>query len=232
LNGAHQVPTRGRLSGPRPMRTTAAALALGGLLWLSGPVAGVTTARSLRAGARYLPAAGQHPSPMHGFVERSRGDFTAFMPPGWLMTASQSGTDITSPTGVAVASFAYATEDPGPSTDASVLAFTLRSLGFSGVHLLRQSRPYAYGASVRQVSELVGYRGGVSRHAILSVEVFNNYAQGSFGFDANLQMAPVPVWGQYKATLRLIADHIYFLGHVPPEVQPGHCGLDPSDTAC
>ena len=59
------------------------------------------------------------------------------------------------------------------------------------------------------------------------MEVFNYYADDSFGFDANLQMAQASWWAQYQSTLRLIADHIYFFGHVPAELAPGHCGLDP-----
>jgi hypothetical protein len=169
--------------------------------------------------------------PMSEWVERSRGDFTAFMPPSWLMTASQNGTDISSATGIAVASFAYATEDPAPSTDAAVLNFILQSLGFSGVRLLRQTRPYSYASSVRQVTELTGYVSGTARHAIVSVEVFNYYAEDSFGFDANLEMAQAAWWPRYKETLGLIADHIYFFGHVPAELAPGHCGLDPADTS-
>jgi hypothetical protein len=152
---------------------------------------------------------------MSGWVERSRGDFTAFMPPSWVMTASQSGTDITSPTGVAEASFAYVTQDPSPTTNAAVLSYVLRALGFSGVRVLSQSQPAAYAGSLRQVTELVGDQGGAPRHAVLTVEVFNNYAQNSFGFDTYLQMAQASSWSRYRSVLRLIVNHIYFLGHVP-----------------
>lgn len=151
---------------------------------------------------------------MSGWVERTKGDFSAFMPRPWLMTASQNGTDITSPTGVAVASFAYVTEDPGPSTDAAVLDYLLPSLGFSDVRVLHQSRPSTDAGSLRQVTELLGHQRGVEQHAVFAVEVFNNYAQDSFGFDAYSQMAPAPSWGQYQSTLQLIVNHIYFLGHL------------------
>lgn len=180
-------------------------------------------ATGLRAGVK---------SPMSGWVERSRGDFTAFMPPAWGMVASQNGTDISSPTGTAVVSFAYATEDPQAADDAQVLNYTLSALGFTGVRVVKQGAPYAYAGSERQVTELTGYQSGAARHAIISVEVFNNYAYDSFGFDANLQMAPASAWARYEPTMRLVADHIYFFGHVPAELAPGHCGLDPADQKC
>ena len=68
--------------------------------------------------------------------------------------------------------------------------------------------------SMRQVTELLGYQEGVEQHAIFAVEVFNNNADDSYGFDTYSQSAPDVSWGQYKSTLQLIVDHITFLGHV------------------
>jgi hypothetical protein len=67
---------------------------------------------------------------------------------------------------------------------------------------------------MRQATELLGYQEGVEEHAIFAVEVFNNNANNSFGFDTYSQSAPAASWGQYKSTLQLIVDHISFLGHV------------------
>jgi hypothetical protein len=154
----------------------------------------------------------QH-SPMSGWVEHTKGDFSAFMPRDWVMTASQNGTNISSPTGVAVASFAYVVEDPRPTTDAAVLDYLLRVVGFSDVTVLHQTQAAPDAGSMRQVTELLGYQEGVEQHAIFAVEVFNN-ADDSFGFDTYSQSAPAASWGQYKSTLQLIVDHIAFLGHV------------------
>jgi hypothetical protein len=192
-------------------------VALAGALCLTASGATAVTAQAAPGGAHSVAVTSrrmfvQH-SPMSGWVEHTKGDFSAFMPRDWVMTASQNGTNISSPTGVAVASFAYVVEDPRPTTDAAVLDYLLRVVGFSDVTVLHQTQAAPDAGSMRQVTELLGYQEGVEQHAIFAVEVFNN-ADDSFGFDTYSQSAPAASWGQYKSTLQLIVDHIAFLGHV------------------
>jgi hypothetical protein len=196
----------------------AVVVALAGALCLTANGAAAVTAQSAPGGAHSAAATSrltfvQH-SPMSGWVEHTKGDFSAFMPRDWVMTASQNGTNISSPTGVAVASFAYVVEDPRPTTDAAVLDYLLRVVGLSDVTVLHQTQPAADAGSMRQVTELLGHQEGMEEHAIFAVEVFNNYAEDSFGFDTYSQSAPAASWGQYKSTLQLIVDHISFLGQV------------------
>ena len=137
----------------------------------------------------------------------------------WQFVEGGNGVDVSSPTGDAVASFAYATNAPGPSTPAQLRQMLLTAMGATDVRIINQGAPFDFGGAQRQTTELTATRNGATIHVLLTVDAFNNPANG-YGIDAYLEYANANVWAQDQATLHLILAHMTFQGR-PSNVPPG-----------
>jgi hypothetical protein len=147
---------------------------------------------------------------MAGWVHRDDGKFAYFVPDDkWIGVESMSGIDISSPTGNADVSLAFAYGPLVPTTVQGVeaLAFTI----FSNVSVKTQSAIGPGPLGSRRTTEFtaVWKATGNNVHGILNADVGNQV------IDAYLIMANTGDWPQMAVTLQLIRDHITYFGRSP-----------------
>ena len=133
----------------------------------------------------------------------------------WQVVESPNSLDVSSPTGLATVSFARVSNGPAPYTLGYVrgLAFS-RAGGLRSVRVLRVGRAFTTGGGgVGQVTSFtaVRLRDRMRVRGVLTAEVFNDTATGSYGFAAYEQLAPLRSWRRWSPTLGAIQRHIVVL---------------------
>jgi hypothetical protein len=134
----------------------------------------------------------------------------------WQVVESSSGIDISSPTGLATVSFGYATNGPTAYSLVGVRRLLLSpQAGVRSVRLLSQSGTFATGGGgVGQLTTFLALRirDRATVRGVLTAQVFNNKASGSYGFAGYLRLAPAGQWNQWSQTLSTIQKRIVNLG--------------------
>lgn len=135
----------------------------------------------------------------------------------WQVVESVNGLDVSSPTGVATVSLAYATNGRTPYSLSSVAAFVLSpSGGLERARVLSHGAPYALGGSGTAediVFTAVRIRDRAVVRGRLKVEVYADSLTGAYAFAAYEQAAPSAQWRSWASTLSAVQSRITFYGH-------------------
>ena len=157
------------------------------------------------------------------WIEVRQGDFSALLPgSAWSLEASQNGADVIDRQALATVSFGYATGGPTDYTYNGVLELVVQSFDLNHIHVLRESSPLEEPDGERRIFQFTGRRDGVSADVVAAVDLYAN------NFSIRLELGAAKHWRQLQPTMDQIVQHLTFYGEEPPEVAPGHCGLDPS----
>jgi hypothetical protein len=137
--------------------------------------------------------------------------FTCWIPDRhWQVVESDNGLDISSPTGLAEVSFAYATNGPSNYGIGQIVGILLSpQAGIANARILGHGAVYRTGGGgAGQVVTFTGVRvrDRTLVRGILRVEVFGN------AFDAYEQRAPARQWAAWAPTLAAVQNHITFYG--------------------
>jgi len=143
----------------------------------------------------------------------------------WQVVESSTGLAISSPTGTATVNYADASS-PEPYSLSALPGALLTSplTGLRSVRLLSHGRTFATGGGgIGQVTDFQAFRlrDRTTVRGVLTVEVFNDYATGSYGFAAYLQGAPANQWKQWAPTLAIIQNRIVVYAHTS-QAAPAH----------
>jgi hypothetical protein len=144
---------------------------------------------------------------MANWTHRQGAHFAYFIPdPNWNAVESPNSIDISSPTGDAVATFAFAYGVAVPTTIAALEGVVLG--GYSSPQIINQSQIVAGGPGQEQTVEFTGVWNttGHQVHGIFTAGVGPQIAQ------VYLTQANVEVWAADACTLLLIRFHITYLG--------------------
>lgn len=155
-----------------------------------------------------------------GWVRGESQNFIWWVPNGkWVVSPGTQGIEISSPTGTAQVSFAYATNAPRPYTLDEVRILALSpAAGLTQVRVRKQGTAYATGAGGQgRVSEFTAVRSRDRKvvRGVLTAQVFNNYTAYSFGIAAYLRMAPANQWKKWDKTTARVQARITAMGNAP-----------------
>jgi hypothetical protein len=139
----------------------------------------------------------------------------------WVHDESANGIDITSATGVLSVGFGFSGWT-SPLTINDVAGYWIRAGALDahplqGIRIVSAGRPYKNGPALRQEFEWTGIRTdrNESVRGVFSVDVYNDAALGSYGFDVYTRTAPTGVYAQWSATLAQIQHLIFFKPRSP-----------------
>ena len=144
---------------------------------------------------------------MANWTHRQGAHFAYFVPdPNWLAVESPNSIDISSPTGDAVATFAFAYGVAVPTTIAGLEDIVW--MGYASHQIIAQSQIMAGGPGQEQTVEFTGLWNYTNHqvHGIFTAGVGSQIAQ------VYLTQANVEVWAADACTLLLIRFHITYLG--------------------
>jgi hypothetical protein len=144
---------------------------------------------------------------MANWTHRQLQHFAFFIPdPNWLSVESANSIDISSPTGDAVATFAFAYGVAVPTTIAGLEDVVW--MGYASHQIIAQSQIVAGGPGQEQTVEFTGLWNYTNHqvHGIFTAGVGSQVAQ------VYLTQANVEVWAADACTLLLIRLHITYLG--------------------
>jgi len=144
---------------------------------------------------------------MANWTHRQGAHFAYFVPdPNWLAVESPNSIDISSPTGDAVATFAFAYGVAVPTTIAGLEDIVW--MGYASHQIIAQSQIMAGGPGQEQTVEFTGLWNYTNHqvHGIFTAGVGSQIAQ------VYLTQANVEVWAADACTLLLIRFHITYTG--------------------
>ena len=144
---------------------------------------------------------------MANWTHRQGQHFAYFVPdPNWVVVESANSIDISSPTGDAVATFAFAYGVAVPTTIADLEDIVW--MGYASHQIIAQSQIMAGGPGQEQTVEFTGLWNYTNHqvHGIFTAGVGSQIAQ------VYLTQANVEVWAADACTLLLIRAHITYTG--------------------
>ena len=144
---------------------------------------------------------------MANWTHRQGAHFAYFVPdPNWLAVESPNSIDISSPTGDAVGTFAFAYGVAVPTTIADLEDIVW--MGYASHQIIAQSQIMAGGPGQEQTVEFTGLWNYTNHqvHGIFTAGVGSQIAQ------VYLTQANVEVWAADACTLLLIRAHITYTG--------------------
>ena len=142
-----------------------------------------------------------------------------YAPRGWVDHHSANGIDISSPTGVFGVSYGYApTQGPVSFRQVRQLLLQTNSLDQHPLrkdHFTDIGRPFSFAGGKRQVTEWAAIRRDRHEHVrgVAKIDIFNDYATGTFGFVVGNYAAPRGSFQRIEPTLKFVVGHIVFKPH-------------------
>lgn len=187
------------------------ALRCGGAALAAGLIVGLGFAPSVQA----APATADRSAPR--LVHWTGTYFTAWIPTRkWQVVESANSLDVSSPTGLATASFAYATNGFAPYSLTAVRDTLLSpSGGLSAVRSKASGRVSATGGGGQsQTTNFVAVRTRDHKvvRGVLTVQVFNTEPFGPYAVAGYERAAPKKQWTKWAKTIKQIQDRIVFYG--------------------
>lgn len=179
-----------------------------------------TIAAGLIAGVGLAPAA-QAASPATSSGARLvhwQGNYFSVWKPtrNWQVVESANSLDVSSPTGLATVSFAYATNGPAPYDLIAVRnALLSPNAGITGIRSERTGGVSATGGGgLSQTTNFVAIRIRDHRlvRGVMTCQVFNTAPFGPYAVAAYERAAPKRQWSKWAGTLKRVQDRITFYG--------------------
>jgi hypothetical protein len=156
-----------------------------------------------------VPPTPVNANPMANWVHRQDQRFAYWVPTDkWIGSEALTGIDISSPTGDAIVSFAFAYGPLIPTSLEQAESIDFKGAGISSLNIVAQSDATSGPLGSRQTTEFSGVWAttGSAVHGSLIVDLGNQVSEGY------LMMASTSVWPNMEQTLQLIRNHITYMG--------------------